>query len=151
MTRLEYDVKALPAFKVFIGREEYLVCKEVYRQVGITIQNTVVTEDLFILPMEGANIVLGIQWLGKLGPVTTNHKDLTMEFQIEDQSIRFQGESHLFDAKISKTGLWRLMVKGDVAYFCHLHDEALGTKESKFWPELVAILKEFEDVLVEPQ
>lgn len=55
--------------------------------MGIIIQNMMVTEDLFVLLMGGANIVLGIQWLGKLGPVTTDHKDLTMAFQIRDWSI----------------------------------------------------------------
>lgn len=45
VTGLGYEVEALPVFKVFIGSGEYLVCKEVCRQVGITIQNTVVTED----------------------------------------------------------------------------------------------------------
>lgn len=58
---LGYVMEPLPAFKVFIESGEHLVCKDVYRQVGIAIQNTTVTEDLFVLPMGGANIVLGIQ------------------------------------------------------------------------------------------
>lgn len=80
VSRLGYVVEALPAFQVFIGSGEYLVCKEVCRQVGITIQNTMVTEDLFVLPMSGANIVLGFYWLVSLGPVTIDHKNLTMSF-----------------------------------------------------------------------
>lgn len=87
MTRLGYVVEALPLFKVFNGSGEFLICKDICQQVEITIQNTLVTEDLFVLPMGGANIVLGIQWLGKLGPVTTDHRNLTMEFQIVDRSV----------------------------------------------------------------
>lgn len=41
-------------------------------------------EDLFVLAMGGANVVLGIQWLGKLGLVSTDHKKLTMEFSVGD-------------------------------------------------------------------
>lgn len=61
---------------MFIGSGEYLVCKEVCRQV--------------VLSMGGANIILGIQWLGKLGPVMTDHKELTMEFNEGDKLVRFQ-------------------------------------------------------------
>lgn len=71
-TRLGYGMQELPTFKVFIGSGEYLVCKEVCRQVSISIQNTDIVEDLFVLAMGGANVVLGIQWLGKLGLVTTD-------------------------------------------------------------------------------
>lgn len=37
VTRLGFAVKSLPAFKVFIGSGEYLVCKEVCRQVALSI------------------------------------------------------------------------------------------------------------------
>lgn len=58
--RLGFTVEALPVFKVFIDNREYLVCKEVCRQVDISIQNTIISEDLFVLSMGGANIVLNI-------------------------------------------------------------------------------------------
>lgn len=93
MSWLGYTTESLPAFKVFIGCGEYLVYKEVCCQVNIVIQNTAVTEDLFVLSMGGANIVLGIRWLGKLGPVTTNHKALMMEFHDGDKCVRFQGDA----------------------------------------------------------
>lgn len=120
VTRLGFEVESLPAFKVFIGSGEYLVSKEVCRQIVISIQNTTVTENLFVLLMGGANIVLGIQWLGKLGPVTTYHKELTMEFEEGGKRIRLQGDHQLLEAEISKSGLWKLIAKGEIAYFCHL-------------------------------
>lgn len=53
-------IETLPEFWVFISRGEFLVCKEVFRQVPITLQNVLITKDLFILSMGGANVVLGI-------------------------------------------------------------------------------------------
>lgn len=73
-----------------------------------------------------------------------------MVFQIGDQSARFQEEPHLSDAEISKSGLRKLMAKGDIAYFCHLQGDQPGTMESKMWPELIIVLKEFEGVAAEP-
>lgn len=123
VTRLGFEVEVLFAFKVFIGSGEYLICKEVCWQVGITIQNMAIVEALFVLAMGGANVVLGIQWLGKLGLVTTDHKELTMEFSDGDNRVRFQGDPQLAEAEISKSGLRKLLVKGEVAYFCHLRSE----------------------------
>lgn len=40
-----------------------------------------------MVAMGGANIVLGIQWMEQLGPVITNHKDLTMEFTLGYKKI----------------------------------------------------------------
>lgn len=117
VVHLGYASESLASFKVFIGSDEHLVCSDVCRRVEINIQNTTLIKDLFVLPMGGANIVLGIQWLAKLGPVTTNHKELTMEFNIGDKQVHFQGEHLLAEAEISKSGLQKLWAKGDIAYF----------------------------------
>lgn len=61
VNRLGFEVHFLPEFRVFIGSGKFLVCKEVCRQVAMTIQNTAIVEDLFVLSMGGANIELGIQ------------------------------------------------------------------------------------------
>lgn len=148
--RLGYEMQELPAFKVFIGSGEYLLCKEVCRQVSISIQNTCIIEDLFILAMRGANVVLRIQWLGKLGPVTTDHKELSMEFWDGERKVRLQGDSHLADSEISKTRLKKLIAKGEIAYFCQLRFEETEAKEQRPWPELKEVLEEFKDVLAEP-
>lgn len=73
-----------------------------------------------------------------------------MEFHNGDKSIRFQGDPHLSEAKISKSGLRKLMANGDIAYFYHLQRDAYSTTESKTRPELVVVVKEFEDILAEP-
>lgn len=93
-------MEPLDAFHVFIGSEEFLVCREVCRQVSLTLQNVVLTEDLFILGMGGVNVVMGLQWLEKLGLVTTNHKELTIEFEIGEWTILLQGDPQLTDAEI---------------------------------------------------
>lgn len=110
----------MPVFRVFIGSGEFLVCPEVCRQVSLTLQNVVLNEDLFVLGMGGANVVLRIQWLEKLGLVTTNHKDLTIEFDVGDRKIWLQRGPQLTDGEISTSGLRRMMAWQEVAYFCHL-------------------------------
>ena len=36
--------------------------------------------DLHVLPISGADIVLGIQWLKQLGSIVMNYDSLTMQF-----------------------------------------------------------------------
>lgn len=118
--KLGIPIEPLPVFHLFIGSGEFLVCKEVCRQVTLTLQNTIITKDLFMLRMGGTNVMLGIQWLEKLGLVTANHKELTMEFELGDQKVRLQGDPHLADSEITKSRLCCLMSRKKVAYFYHL-------------------------------
>lgn len=104
-----------------------------------------------MLPMGGANIVLGIQWLGTLGPVTKNHRKLTMEFQSGDCTVRLQGESQLAEAEISNSSLRRLLAKEDVAYFCHLLSDCPVPEPTPSRPKLVLLLERYAYVLAEPR
>lgn len=85
--------------------------------------------------------MLGIQWLRKLGPVTTDHKELTMEFVDGDNQVQFQGGPQLVEKEISNSGLRKLLVGGEVAYFCHLQGEYCCVATTKPWPELVTLLE----------
>lgn len=85
-------------------------------------------------------MVLGIQWLGKLRPVTTDHKELSMEFWDGARKVRLQGDPHLADSEILKSGLRRLMAKGEIGFFCQLRCEE-ERKEIEAWPELTNVLK----------
>lgn len=48
--------------------------------------------DLFVLPIEGPNVVLGIQWLQRLGRVSHDYSALSMEFSWEDKLVTLRGE-----------------------------------------------------------
>lgn len=59
--KLGIGLQSLQEFRVFIGSGEYLVCREVCRQVPLMIQKVALKEDLYVLAMEGVNVVLGVQ------------------------------------------------------------------------------------------
>lgn len=86
----------------------------------------------------------------EIGSVTTNHNELTMEFNDGDKRVQFQDDPQLAESELSKLGLRRLIERGEIAYLCYLRGENSSEDESKSWPELVEVLKEFEDVLAEP-
>ena len=67
-------------FKVYIGNGDFLVCDSNCVEVKLCLQGHTFSIDLFILPIQGADVVLGIQWLELLGPMVTDYKLLTMDF-----------------------------------------------------------------------
>ena len=66
--------------RVMVGNGHTLDCDTVSPQITLTIQTHPFTLDLLHLPICGADIVLGVQWLKLLGPVTTDFATLTMSF-----------------------------------------------------------------------
>lgn len=51
--------------------------------------------DLYVLPIAGANIVLGVQWLKTLGPMLTDYGTMTIKFFYGGQLIELQGDIEL--------------------------------------------------------
>lgn len=91
--RLGFELQTLPEFKVFMGSKEYLVCKKVCRGVPLKIQEVTLNEDLYVLSMKAANIVLVIQQLATLGSVLMNYNMSTMEFDHRGSHTIFQGNT----------------------------------------------------------
>lgn len=147
--RLGLELHPLPEFHVYIGSGEYLICRGLCEQVTICVQEATIKQNLYVLTMEGANIVLGIQWLETLGVVKTNYKELTMEFELLGKTIRIQGDSQVTETAISGKGLRRLVARQEVAYFCQLVcDNPL--QNTSVTEEIAEVLNEFNDIFSEP-
>ncbi|XP_059456434.1 uncharacterized protein LOC132186472 [Corylus avellana] len=57
----------------------------------LKIQGTNFRVDLYILPLAGCDVVLGIQWLRLLGPILWDFGHLTMEFQLGEVKCCLKG------------------------------------------------------------
>jgi hypothetical protein len=47
--------------------------------------------DMFVLPLSGAELVLGVQWLKTLGPIVTDYEQLTMSFAKNGETVQLAG------------------------------------------------------------
>jgi len=65
---------------IMVGNGGVMQCRFRYPQVSISIQGHQFIVDLFGLSLSGVDIVLGVQWLRDLGPVTTDYTSLSMSF-----------------------------------------------------------------------
>ncbi|GJZ53954.1 ty3-gypsy retrotransposon protein, partial [Tanacetum coccineum] len=83
--RMCLPIKVINAFKVYIGSGETLMCESLCSQVTSRMQGLTMEIDLSVLPIQGPNVVLGIQWLQKLGKVTHDYAQQTMKFTLSKE------------------------------------------------------------------
>ena len=98
-----------------VGNGETLSCKGMCAIFPIQIQRKVFLVDFYFLPIQGTDVVLGVQWLQLLGPVLLDYHKLTIEFSWENEVIKLQGEQSS-SQQVSMNQLRKMHHKGVVSY-----------------------------------
>jgi hypothetical protein len=105
---------------------------------------------MFAIDMGGCDIVLGVEWLRTLGPILMDFKELTMQFNQEDQQYKFQGITIGSLEIISSRRMEKLLKKGQSSIIAQLH--AIQATETPFVSQdLQSILSKHEMVFSTPQ
>nr|GEZ39643.1 hypothetical protein [Tanacetum cinerariifolium] len=106
---------------------ETLLCESVCAYVPIRLQGLSMEVDLYVLPMQGPDVVLGLQWLQKLGKVTHDYVQQTMEFTLANKTYSLQGDESLRMKRISLHHMQALLETNDVYEIYELYN--LSAKE----------------------
>lgn len=88
---LGLPIQPSPCLNVTVGNGENLKCDGFCKNIQIKMNGHTFTIDLYLLPIFGTDLVLGVQWLSLLGPIVFDYKDLYMEFQHQGSNIRLCG------------------------------------------------------------
>lgn len=62
-----------------------------YRNVSLLLCQHEFHMDLFVLPINGVELVLEVHWLKTLGHIITGYEKLTMSFNIDGSSVHLKG------------------------------------------------------------
>lgn len=73
---LKLPVSKIDNFYVTTDSGTQLKCNQMCKCSKILIQGLELEVDLYLLPVTGENVILGIQWLRTLGRVITDYQDL---------------------------------------------------------------------------
>uniref|UniRef100_A0A803P909 Uncharacterized protein n=1 Tax=Cannabis sativa TaxID=3483 RepID=A0A803P909_CANSA len=76
--------------------------------------------DLYVLPIWGLDVVLGMKWLQTLSPCLHDHKAFTMEFQWQGKTVKLAGSANLGVDPLTFTQFHSLINEGDVREVCRL-------------------------------
>jgi hypothetical protein len=121
-------------------------CENVCLQIG----QYNLKSHMFSIDMGGCDIVLGVEWLCTLGPITMDFKDLTMQFQQEGQQYKFQGITTGSLEIISSHRMEKLLKKGHSGIISQLHSiQAVETP--LVHPNLQSILSHHHTIFQTPQ
>jgi len=78
--------------RVMVGNGAMLTCDQVCPETQVSIQGHTFTVSFHLLPISGADAVLGIDWLKRLGPVTTDYAEFVMRFQHSNHDISLKAD-----------------------------------------------------------
>lgn len=109
MQKLVIPITSTKAFGVSLGNGEAVQGAGECKGVRVLIQGLTVVEDFLPLELGNSEIILGIQWLEKLGTVMTNWKTQTLKFQVGSETVVIQGNPALGRSFISLKAMIRTL------------------------------------------
>jgi hypothetical protein len=70
-------------FKVEVAGGSTMPCNRYIPGMKLTLGRHKLVQDVYVMDLPDTNIILGVQWLSTLGPITTNYKNMEMSFTEE--------------------------------------------------------------------
>ncbi|GKF64670.1 hypothetical protein Tco_0188118 [Tanacetum coccineum] len=102
-------------------------------------QGVTMEVDLYVLSMQGPDVVLRIQWLQKLGKVTHDYATQTMEFTILNTTYSLKGDASLRMKKISLHQMQALLDQDKVYGVYEIHSLAKAVDAEEMRPGDMAL------------
>lgn len=136
---------------VQVANGAILPCLGYCKTVSFLLQNFTFEANLYVLTLGGCDLVLGVDWLRGLGSVLWNFAELTLKFQLGQQSVNLQGiqrpvhsvseEDHIEDLKQGAAkGIWLQVMDGNS-----------GVCSAKSLAEIQQVVNSFKKVFEEPK
>lgn len=90
---LNLPKSSTPSFPLMIGDGSSLTCNGRCFDVPLSIQGFYNSTSFFLLPIHGVGLVLGVEWLSTIGPVTFDFSVSSMSFTLDEALILLQGDN----------------------------------------------------------
>lgn len=149
--RLKLSLTPIPCFRVYIGNGDSIPWQHKCTAVPITLQDTLFTLDLFVLPIKGPDIILGIQWLQELGKVTHDYRSSCMEFDWQGQRVVLLGDNSLSSRQVTFSMMMSIVQSDELAAIYEVWLVGAEPPSTLMSIDLQHIPQPFHDVLTEFQ
>jgi hypothetical protein len=147
---LNFFVYPMLEFQVMIADGGIINCSEKCNNINLTMGGYVMNIPMISIPMGGADVVLGIQWLQSLGTVAFNFQELFMKFSLEGKDIELRGITGKPGKVISSNGMTKLLKNGHQGVIAQLCSLDVQTSKPSIPQDLQGIIhknsKVFEDI-----
>ena len=149
--KLKLPVKTTTAFWVKVGSGHKFKSQGTCDTVEVQLPGLVVRQNLFLFPIDGAEVVLGLDWLETLGEVWANFKEATLKVNWQGKRVVLKGDPELCLGVSSLKSIRKTIQEEGHALmiqFCKL-----GTNEQNpigAPAEVQQVLQEFQDIFQAP-
>jgi hypothetical protein len=109
----------------------------------------VMNSPMISIPMGGADVVLGIQWLQSLGTMAFNFQELFMKFSLEGKEIELRGITGKPGKVISSNGMTKLLKKGHQGIIAQLFSLDVQTSKPSIPQDLKIIDKHSKEGIID--
>lgn len=158
--KLDCKVESIDPMWVKVADGGQLKCDKIIKKFNWRMQGVEFTADVYLLPLSGSDLVLGIQWFSSLGPVLWDFVNLTMQFTYKGNKVRLRGakgkklkgiQSDKLDKLASTTGELSMIqiIPWEVGYSPQINSVEVETHCRD--TGLQTLLQEFTSVFQEPQ
>ena len=106
--------------RVIVGNGSVMDCHELCHETEIQIQSHTFTMMLRILPLSGADVILGVEWLRTLGLVVTHYTSFAMNFTHLSQPIHLRADVHTEPSPASAQQIRRMIHTHSTLALFHL-------------------------------
>ena len=89
---LKLPIEATPPFKVVVGNGSYMTAEGFIKDLVVQVQGVDLTLSAYVLPVSGADLILGGKWLATLGLHMANYEDPMLKFLLKGKFVTLQGE-----------------------------------------------------------
>lgn len=90
---LNISTTPIETFKVMVGNGAFLECTGFCPTIPLVIQSHTFQVSFYLFPIQGADVVLGVQWLQSIGPFLADFSIPSMQFHHHGSLITLQGNS----------------------------------------------------------
>lgn len=91
VNRLGCTVASISPVTVVVADGSKIQCEKTCVDLKWKMQGQEFQDDVLVMPLNGCQMVLGIQWLILLGPIIWNFKQLSMEFTVGNKKVVLRG------------------------------------------------------------
>lgn len=127
---LKLPVQATRSLQVLVGNGSTLDCNQVCSETLVTVQGHQFLVSFHLLQINGADAVLGIDWLKKLGPITTDYTSGIMNFTHQGQEVSLAADATCGPEPVSATQLKQFLQTGSTSAFYQLSVQPVTRTET---------------------
>jgi hypothetical protein len=100
-------------------------------------------QDFYVMDLPDTNIILGVQWLSTLGPITTNYKTMEMSFTEENgKKVVLRGITGNTPRVVTAKRMEAIFRREDIAYAteCRISVRVDKKGETHYSPEIQRVI-----------